>query len=1792
MITIGTEAFNNCTSLSSINLPDSITTIESLAFHNTKITAFYLKNVTTIGSGAFSGNNFLTKIYIPSSVTTIPASTATNSPFFGDMNVKIYCTASSSPAGFETYWNYKDATIACSTYYDCFGITFDEGANYSGTALTDLTSQTVVPTLTALTEDGYNFDGWYYDGAFTSVTTAGNDLFSNATDSNAVTLYANWTASPLTFTGQSLSPSAIFNTSYTSNSFTGATNGTGTYTYEIISALNGETSLAGILLDSETRIFSGTPTSSVGTYSIIVRATDSNSNETAEATFTLIVGVNTLSTPTNLAWNTTSQGSAIASWDAVPNATSYLVALYNESGTLIQQSGPPSNSCEFGINFKTGAYLNCYFTVYSRQTDVDNYNNSSTATSSSTVSSYIVTFNSNGGSDVTTKYVIEGQLATRPSENPTKTGYTFENWFSNIGLTDVWDFDTDTITADTTLYAKWTANDLTFTGQSLENAIYNTLYSSFVFNEAGNGTGNYTYEIISGAPTGIILNTETRVLYGTPTSNVNTYNIIIRATDGVSGKTADATFALEITAGQIVCSIEGYEGTYDSSEHYATIILTTPSSITVEYSGVFGDYKDYSLTAGTTQTTFSNMGRTDAGSTTIYYQITATNYDSITGSVTVVINKANLDAPTNLTWNTSSQNSAVANWTAVDGANSYTVTLYNNLGVVSNDMMSFSTSYDFGSSFHSNKCTDYYFTVLALPNFGDLNYNNSQESGESVTLSSYKTTFNSNGGSEVISQYIIEGQKIGEPSEVELNGFILSGWYLDDETFANAWNFETNVVSSDITLHAKWTVTPLTFSNETLSPNATCHSSYTSNAFTEASGGLGSYTYEIVSGAPDGISLNGETRMFSGTPTSTPGIIYSIVVKATDSETGATKNATFTLYLFALKLSTPINLNWNTTLQGSAVAIWDEVSDANGYTISLYNNFDSLIDTQTTLINNFDFGSVFTASACLSYYYKVIATSLDITYSQSTLSTKSENMSSFTISFNINGGDSITPNEQYIISGQKASAISDPTKSNYTFYEWFKDETLLNTWDFETDIISDTTTLFAGWNYDITLNSNYGDTPIENYLTDCLSGKEVDLTPSALTRTGYTFKGWATTSDSITPNYTLIYMDNGIFGSTTLYAVFEIQSFTISFDFLGGAYSGLDGKFDNKIYEYNYSFTLPSTDGVTKNGYTFSYWSDGTNHYLSQTGSFSVDEDVTLFPDWSANSYAVTYNGNGATGEIVEHPVYTQGFEYDVPQNLNENIYYKTGYTFAGWNRMAEPTIETPGVSFTDGQSVLNLTIEKDANVTIYAQWTANSYSVSFNVNTTDLTTGTMDNQEFTYDEEQSLTANTFSREHYIFKGWNTVAEPAVGNLGTSYTDGQEIFNLTSTDNEIVTLYAVWEIEQKTITYILSNVEGGSVPSAQSFDYNSTATILGNVGNLVKTGHHFVCWNTAGNGTGTNYTEAQEFTILGDISLYPVFEVNQYIITLDVAGGDELQDNSFEINYGGTLSGLPSPTRASHIFLGWFYGSTYVSETDTYALTENITLIAHWIITYSVTFNDGDLEIQVFNETAGTFITPPPISKTGYTFTGWNAPEEEISFSEGNYEVPSQNIVFFAVWEINTYTITFNTNDGELLDSIVQDYNTAVTLPTPVREGYDFLGWFDNEQLSGTEVSMSTILENTALFAKWEIKEITLSFVVDGGSAVEAIVDEYNSTISLPTPIKEGYIFKGWYLDEECLISADEMTNMPSENTILYASWEKVEANTLWFYIMGLTIILILGIVLVFLNTRTKKHYQVNIKKD
>jgi uncharacterized repeat protein (TIGR02543 family) len=221
-------------------------------------------------------------------------------------------------------------------------------------------------------------------------------------------------------------------------------------------------------------------------------------------------------------------------------------------------------------------------------------------------------------------------------------------------------------------------------------------------------------------------------------------------------------------------------------------------------------------------------------------------------------------------------------------------------------------------------------------------------------------------------------------------------------------------------------------------------------------------------------------------------------------------------------------------------------------------------------------------------------------------------------------------------------------------------------------------------------------------------------------------------------------------------------------------------------------------------------------------------------------------------------------------------------------------------------------------------------------------------------------------------------------------------------------------------------------------------------------------------------------------------------------------------------------------------------------MTGDMTLYAKWSINqYVITFNSnkGSLVSAITQDYNTTVEEPSEPERDGYTFSGWYSDSSLLTpyvFST----MPAENITLYAKWEINQYTISFESNGGSLVESVTQDYATTVIQPTnPSKEGYTFSGWYSDAGLTQEYIFSTMPSEDITVYAKWIINQYTITFNSNEGSAVTSITQDYASAVIEPiSPTKEGYTFDGWYSDSS-LMTPYVFSIMPADNITLYAKW-------------------------------------------
>jgi len=453
-------------------------------------------------------------------------------------------------------------------------------------------------------------------------------------------------------------------------------------------------------------------------------------------------------------------------------------------------------------------------------------------------------------------------------------------------------------------------------------------------------------------------------------------------------------------------------------------------------------------------------------------------------------------------------------------------------------------------------------------------------------------------------------------------------------------------------------------------------------------------------------------------------------------------------------------------------------------------------------------------------------------------------------------------------------------------------------------------------------------------------------------------------------------------GVYTLVVTNSIGSTTLNFaiDTVAPVVSGVT---DNG--KYNESPTITFNEGTaTLNGSPFS-----SGETLQSEGEYalivtdSAGNTTTLhFSFYTPRT--INFNSNGGS-EVNEQKV-SYGDKVIVPA-----VPTKAGYTFAGWY-----TDSGLSQAFDFGNTTVT------ADITLYAKWTVNSYTVNFDPNGGSIVA----DQTVPYGE--LVTApDVPTKAGYTFGGWYT---------DSGLSQAFDFDNTTVTAD--ITLYAKWTVNSYTVHF---ESNGGSVVADQSIQHGDLAAAPDTP---TKAGHTFAGWFT-----DSVLSQAFDFettTVTSDITLYAKWKVNSYTVNFETNGGSVVPDQT--VTYGELAAAPDDPTKAGHTFAGWYTEPEWSKPFDlnTRSIVQDTTLYAKWAPnTYKVTFNTlgGSAVSDAAVEYGKKLSAPASPSRSGYTFAGWYAdPELKTPFNFAQTEITA-DLILYAKWSVNS-TPPSGGNDG------------------------------------------------------------------------------------------------------------------------------------------------------------------------
>lgn len=982
-------------------------------------------------------------------------------------------------------------------------------------------------------------------------------------------------------------------------------------------------------------------------------------------------------------------------------------------------------------------------------------------------------------------------------------------------------------------------------------------------------------------------------------------------------------------------------------------------------------------------------------------------------------------------------------------------------------------------------------------------------------------TYESNGGSSVSSTTTTSGGTVAQPTAPSKNGYTFAGWYSASDLSGSAissWPY-THGQTADFTLYAKWTADNLIVTYDAQSGSAVANGSVATGA-------------SIVS-APTAPTRVGYT--FNGWFTATTG------GSAISFPYAHGQTANFTLY--AQWTANTLNVTWNSN-SGSAVG---------GTTTTTGATITSAPTSPTRA--GYTFAGWFEQSGLTSQ--AVFPNYVHAQTANFTLYAKWNANPTRTVTYALAGGTSTLPTQSAVQDGLSFTINANtPVRFGYTFLGWSNGTTTYQPSDSYT-VGASNVTLTATWSAD-TLNvtwSSNGGSSVSG--TTTVTGGTIASAPTNPTKSGYNFGGWFEESglntQAIFPNYV-----HGKGANFTLYAKWNAATFTITYK-AGANGTGADL---TQTFVYGNSASIKdATAPLTRAGYSISGWAatDGGVQSKALSESYSSAADLTLYPVWSANTITVTYDAQG--GSSASNGSFATGSTLTLPAAS-----VRSGYTFQGWF-----TAATGGTKV--GNASATVSPANTADVTLYAQWVAVNYTVTYNGSTPTSGSVPTDTTNYNIGNSYAVAGNSGSlvKTGYAFGGWTTNSN----GTGTVYNSGEAY---TFADAS-VTFYAKWLANTYTITYNSNGATSGSPTNAsQTYTSGNAGVTLTTVGSLVKTGYNFGGWSTVAGGAALSGA----YTTSADVTLYAVWNIKTVSITYakgiasaatftDFPASPQTATYAVRASLASNVDVLVSVASATYRFVGWSDGSSIYSAGSTYLLGDSdVTMTAQWVRVLQVryTLNGGTGVLPGDDECAtdgggGVFLCDAnqaitasvAPNRTGYEFAGWKDQNNASIAPGATFTVTSSKYLLYAQWTPINYTVTYAANGGTTAPTeTTKNIGDIFTVANGItRTGYSFNGWSDGSRNYGAGASYQVASSSVTLTAQWVADVYTITYDWNGGTGTSSANDTYTvgtSGLALPVVgdhVKDGYSFAGWSETRGGTVIAGAY--QPTQSRTLYAVW-------------------------------------------
>lgn len=634
--------------------------------------------------------------------------------------------------------------------------------------------------------------------------------------------------------------------------------------------------------------------------------------------------------------------------------------------------------------------------------------------------------------------------------------------------------------------------------------------------------------------------------------------------------------------------------------------------------------------------------------------------------------------------------------------------------------------------------------------------------------------------------------------------------------------------------------------------------------------------------------------------------------------------------------------------------------------------------------------------------------------------------------------------------------------------------------------------------------------------------------PETPLREGYDFVGWRDAQGE------MVTFPCAVTEDMAVEAVFAPHEYTIDYWLNGGFFRG-SVTTSITLESGSVELAVPEKSGDTFEGwYLTPVYSGEAVERISCTGT-----NLSLYAKWSNAVYSIRYELGG--GILYESNPASVTAETECL--LHEPV--REGYLFLGWYDGAQ-----------GGTKYDRVGGDNAANVTLYALWQKSDalFSVLYDY----MGGEAMGENPVSVGVGEVYELLPASKAGYTFLGWNTQKDGS----------GEYVSRLYNVD-ETLYLYAIFEPKTYVVRYIFEGNYEGDATNPNMVEFGERVTLLP----VALYGHEFVGWYDAEEG-GNPVAVIDASNILTITTLYARFVPLEFQLHLDagdgtfVSGGGTQQ--TLTVGFDERVD-LPDCSLLGHDFLGWNdradgSGEYYQTFTGTEGDQTLYAVYAarEYLIRYEYegTYESGKVNPNYI--TYGETVTLYPVYRTGYTFAGWYDAKAGGTRVEviDEHNIGSISVLYarfvpleFAV-TLDAGGGTFTSPDGEAsVYTYFLQYGTTLDLPTCSREGYAFLGWLD-EDGNPVEQITSVNLGDMSLTASWMQTgvEYRIEYVLAGG-AMEGNPETALSdvTVSLNEPVREGYLFLGWYDNPDGV--GEPYLSTPfgrTEDLTLYALWQEM----------------------------------------